>query len=141
MLDQCAINDGRHLPEIVINEDASTAAGTARYRATCSCGRMPQHPAGTREQAVTAHTVHVNTCLGPSKPSKWLPRSARVAILTYAMLSTWAACYVTGQVITHHYDLTKAAATIVLAGSHLIGLTLAFGLRVAVRRYKTRTRA
>lgn len=28
-----------------------TAAGTARFRAGCSCGRMPQHPVGTRELA------------------------------------------------------------------------------------------
>lgn len=34
-----AIDDGRHRLNIVIDEDASTAAGEACYVARCSCGR------------------------------------------------------------------------------------------------------
>ncbi|MFJ7416742.1 hypothetical protein ACIQWZ_39025 [Streptomyces sp. NPDC098077] len=69
VFDQFAI--GLHLPQPVIDEDASTAAGgTARFRAECSCGRMPQHLAGTRDQALAAHGAHVNTKIGPVKGPK-----------------------------------------------------------------------
>ncbi|WP_327359823.1 hypothetical protein [Streptomyces sp. NBC_01304] len=140
-LDRFVIDDGRHLPQLVIDEDASTAAGTARFRARCSCGRMASHPAGTREQALAAHLAHVNTKIGPSKGPKWLPAGARVIILAVAMLIIWGACYATGQVVTHDQDLTGATAKTVLGGSHLAGLALAFGLMVAARRYIAATRA
>ncbi|MEU8478106.1 hypothetical protein [Streptomyces hygroscopicus] len=141
MLDRFAIDDGCHLPEVVIDEDASTAAGTARFRATCSCGRMPRQGAGTREQALASHLAHVNTKIGPSKGPEWLPVGARVVILVVAMLIVWGACYATGQFVTHDQDLTGATAKTVLGGSHLAGLALAFGLMVAVRRYIAPTRA
>ncbi len=50
-LDRYIIDDGCHLPQIVIDEDASTAAGAARYRSRCSCGRMLRLPADTHEDA------------------------------------------------------------------------------------------
>lgn len=141
MLDRFAIDDGSHLPEVVIDEDASTAAGTARFRADCSCGRMSRHTAGTREQALAAHLAHVSTKISPTKGPEWLPVSARVVILAVAMLIIWGTCYATGQIITHDQDLTGVTAKTVLGGSHLAGLALAFGLMVAVRRYIAPTRA
>ncbi|MCW8383924.1 hypothetical protein [Streptomyces justiciae] len=140
MLDRFAIDDGRHLPKIVIDEDASTAADTARYRAACSCGRMPQQPAGTRAQALAAHLAHVNTKIGPPKGPQWLPVGARIVILLVAMLAIWGACYATGQIITHDQALTGAAAKGVVGGSQLMGLVLALGLMVGVRRYIAPTR-
>ncbi|WP_030382672.1 MULTISPECIES: hypothetical protein [unclassified Streptomyces] len=141
MLARFAIDDGRHVPEFVIDEDASTAAGAARFRATCSCGRMPRQMAGTREQALATHIAHVNTKIGPSKGPEWLPVGARVVILGAAMMIIWGVCYGTGQILTHDHDLTGASAKTVLGGSHLAGLALAFGLMVAVRRYIAPTRA
>ncbi|MFD8727777.1 hypothetical protein [Streptomyces sp. NPDC059611] len=140
MFDRFAIDDGRHLPKPVIDEDASTAAGTARFRAECSCGRMPQVPAGTREQALAAHVAHVTTKIGPPKGPTWLPGGARVLILAVSMLVLWGACYATGQFVANGQDLTGATATVVLGGSHFAGLALAFGLMVAVRRYIAPTR-
>ncbi|MEU3356134.1 hypothetical protein [Streptomyces sp. NPDC037389] len=140
MLERFAIDDGRHLPTIVIDEDASTTAGTARFRATCCCDRMPRHPAGTREQALAAHIAHVKTKIGPSKGPNWLPLGARIIILAVAMLITWGACYAAGQIVTHDQDLTGTTAKTVLGGSHLVGLALAFGLMVAGRRYIAPTR-
>ncbi|MFD3422638.1 hypothetical protein [Streptomyces decoyicus] len=139
-LDRFAIDDGCHLPQLVIAEDASTAAGTDCFRPGCSCGRMSSHSAGTHEQALAAHIAHINTKIGPSKGPEWLPVGARVVILAVAMLVIWGACYATGQVITHAQDLTGTAAMTLLGGSHLAGLALAFGLMVAVRRYIAPTR-
>ncbi|MFI8944113.1 hypothetical protein [Streptomyces syringium] len=133
-LDRFAIDDGRHLPQLVISEDASTAAGTARFRAGCSCGRMTSHPAGTREQALAAHLAHVNTKIGPSKGPKWLPVGARLVILMLAMLAIWTGCYITGEVLA---DGSK----VIVAGFILTGFALAFGLMVATRRYIAPTRA
>lgn len=141
MLDRFAIDDGRHLPAFVIDEDASSAAGEARYRAACSCGRMPPMPAGPQEQARAAHLAHVKTRLHPSKGPAWLPEGARIALLALAMLATFAASYAGGQVIIHDQDITGATANLVIVSSVLSGYTLAFGLMVAVRRYIAPTRA
>ncbi|MEU5978504.1 hypothetical protein [Streptomyces sp. NPDC047315] len=135
MLDRIGVDDGRHLPELVIDEDASTAAGAARFRADCSCGRMPRHPAGSRAQALAAHLAHVSTKTDPPKGSEWLPIGARVAILAVTMLTVWGACYATGQIIAHEQSLAGATAKAVLGSSHLAGLALAFGLMAAVRRF------
>ncbi|WP_371793784.1 hypothetical protein OG285_38500 [Streptomyces sp. NBC_01471] len=140
-LDRFAIDGGRHFPQIVIDEDASTAAGTARFRAGCTCGRMPQHLVDAREQALAAHLAHATAKAGPSKGPKWLPSGVRVVILVVAMLMVWGACYATGQIVAHGQDLTGATAKAVFGGSHLAGLALAFGLMVAVRRYIAPTRA
>ena len=133
-LDRFAIDDGRHLPQLVIAEDASTAAGRARFRAGCSCGRMSSHPAGTREQALAAHIAHVNTKIGPSKGPKWLPVGARLVLLMLAMLAIWMGCYITGETLA---DGSK----VIVAGSILTGFALAFGLMVATRHYIAPTRA
>ncbi|MFJ8752216.1 hypothetical protein ACIREO_23210 [Streptomyces sp. NPDC102441] len=140
-LDRFVIDDGRHLPQMTIDEDASTAAGAARFRATCSCGRMSHRPAGTREQALGAHLAHVNTKAGPPRNPTWLPFGARVVILAAAMLMLWGLCYATGQVVVHNQGLTGAAAMTLRGGSHLAGLVLAFGLMVAARRSIAPTRA
>ncbi|GHD52418.1 hypothetical protein [Streptomyces galbus] len=65
MLDRFAIDDGRHLLEVVIDEDASAAAGEAQYRADCSCGRMSVDERGERRAVdVTLWGTRVNTGMG-----------------------------------------------------------------------------
>lgn len=77
---------------------------------------------------------------GPPRGRSGSP-SARVVILTVAMLIIW------GRLLRHwpggqpRQDLTGATAKTVLGSSHLAGLALAFGLMVAVRRYIAPTRA
>lgn len=141
VLERFAIDDGRHLPKIVIDEDASTAAGTARFRSTCSCGRMPQLPAGTRDQALASHIAHVNTRLGPSRGPTWMPLGPRVAILAITMLLTWLGCYAAGHLVVDELDFGTTATMAVLGGFHFVGLALAFSLMVAFRRYIAPTRA
>ena len=141
MLDRFAIDDGRHLPEFVIDEDASSVAGSAQFRVTCSCGRMPEHLAGTRGRALAAHLAHVGTRLGPSRGPAWLPVGARLAILFVAMMALWGACLALGHVIIRHYGLTGGAAPAARVGFTLAGLALAMGLMVAARRYIAPTRA
>ncbi|PNG22441.1 hypothetical protein [Streptomyces cahuitamycinicus] len=120
------IDEGRHRPTFVIDEDGSFLHGQARYRAACSCGRMPPHLAGSRGEAERAHARHAATRLGPER------LGLRVAALVVAMLVVWGACYATGR------SLSDSRA--VLGASHLGGLTLAFGLMVAARRFIAPTR-
>ncbi|MFJ2628988.1 hypothetical protein ACIO6T_37940 [Streptomyces sp. NPDC087532] len=139
--DRFLIDDGRHLPTYVIDEDASRSAGEAGWRATCSCDRMPYHPAGSREHALTAHLAHVSERLTPATGPKWIPPGARLVLLLLAMLAIWAACYFAGVLVTQQTDLTGAAAKAVLAGAHLTGMVTAFGLMVLARRFIAPTRA
>ncbi|MER6605852.1 hypothetical protein ABT282_08025 [Streptomyces sp. NPDC000927] len=138
-LDRYNIDDGDHRPKYIIDEDASAKAGQARFRAACSCKRMPDLPAGTREEALAAHIAHVNTKLGPTKGPKWLPESARLAILLVAMVAIWIGCYAVGEMLAD--DFTGVAAKMVVLGSVLTGFALAFGLMVATRHYIAPTRA
>ncbi|MBD3004833.1 hypothetical protein [Streptomyces sp. 5-10] len=140
MFGKFTIDDGLHLPQIVIDEDASTIAGTAQYRATCSCDQMPRHPAGTHDQALAAHIAHISTRLGPSKGPEWLPVGARLVILMVAMSIVWGVFYITGQAVIHQHHLAGATAKALIAGFHLTGLASAFGLMVAARRYIAPTR-
>ncbi|MYZ38530.1 hypothetical protein GT002_26370 [Streptomyces sp. SID4917] len=137
-LDRYIIDDGRHLPQIVIDEDASTAAGAARYRSGCSCGRMLSLPADTHEHALNVYLAHIDAQTGPAKGPEWLPVGVRVVLLALVMVIAW---FVAGQIVAHHQDLTGASAVAVRGGSDLAGLALAFGLMVAVRRYIAPTRA
>lgn len=139
-LGRFAIDDGLHLPRLVIDEDASVRAGTAQYRAACSCSQLNHPQPGTREQALLTHLDHTRSKLGPSKGPAWLPVGARVTVLVLVMLIIWAVCYGTGQAAVHGQDLTGAAAKAVLGGSHLTGLGAAFSLMIAVRRYIAPTR-
>ncbi|MFI5987297.1 hypothetical protein ACIBEA_41310 [Streptomyces sp. NPDC051555] len=123
-----------------MDEDASTAAGTARFRAECSCGRLPRTAAGTRDQAAADHLAHAASRLAVARGPARLPLGARTTILVTAMLAVWAASYATGQALTDHYGLDGATAKALLAGSHLAGLTVAFGLMVALRRFIAPTR-
>ncbi|WP_446045343.1 hypothetical protein [Streptomyces olivaceus] len=140
-LDRYIIDDGRHLPQIVIDEDASTAAGAARYRSGCACGRMLSLPPGTHENALNVYLAHIDAQTGPAKGPEWLPVGVRVALLALVMVIAWGACFVAGQIVAHHQDLTGASAVAVRGGSDLAGLALAFGLMVAARRYIAPTRA
>ncbi|MGK4909679.1 hypothetical protein [Streptomyces albus] len=140
MFDRFAIDDGRHSPDLVIEEDATHAAGTARYRVGCSCGRMPQQTADSGRQALAMHIAHVRAKVGPSRGPAWLPVGARVVLLAAAMLATYGACYATGQALINGQDIAGATATLVLAGFHLAGLGCGFGLMVATRRYIAPTR-
>ncbi|MEW2493929.1 hypothetical protein AB0942_10320 [Streptomyces nodosus] len=139
--DRFLIDDGRHLPTYVIDEDASRATGDARWRTTCSCDRMPGHPAGTREQALIAHLAHVSERLSPVSAPERLPSGARVVLLLLAMLAVWAACYIAGILLIQEADLRGMVSKAVLAGAHLTGVALAFGLMVLARRFIAPTRA
>ncbi|MFJ8676719.1 hypothetical protein [Streptomyces sp. NPDC093589] len=135
MLARFAIDDGNHRPKIVPDDDASVAAGAARYAAECSCGRWPRTVYDNPHQAITSHLAHITSRLGPSKGPAWLPVGLRIFLLTAAMMLIWAASYATGHVIarsTGHSGL--------VAAFHLLGIGLAFGLMVAVRRYIAPTR-
>ncbi|MER6109369.1 hypothetical protein [Streptomyces hirsutus] len=125
-LDRFRIDDGRHLPALAIDEGSSFLHGRARYRATCSCGRMPPHPPGSREEAERAHARHAATRLGPER------LGLRLAALALGMLVVWGTCYAAGR------SLSDAKA--VLGAFHLMGLALAFGLMVAARRFIAPTR-
>jgi hypothetical protein len=141
MLDRYRIDDGRHLPEIVIDEDASTAAGAARWRASCSCDRMPATPPGTRGQALADHLDHARTRLGPPRGPAWLPLEARLVVLLLLMLAVALGCYFGGLVLVDHYALTGPGAMSVRAGSLLGGFSGAFLLMVAARHFIAPTRA
>ncbi|GGN41088.1 hypothetical protein [Streptomyces fuscichromogenes] len=142
MLDRFAIDDGLHLPRIVISEDASAAAGgDARFRADCSCGRMPPHPAGTRDQALAAHIAHVSTRTGPSKGPEWLPLDARVILLLLGCMALWAGSYTGSLALTDAMHLTGVGAAGIRIGGVLTGFAAAGCLMVAVRHYIAPTRA
>jgi hypothetical protein len=131
MLDRFTIDDGRHLPEIIINEDASAKVGKAVFRAGCSCGQM-EEVVGTREQAMLAHVGHAGSKLGPEKGPEWLPVGIRLALLMVTMLAVWGGCYMVGQ---------TQDSTAVQAGAHLVGMLLAFSTMVAARKYIAQTKA
>lgn len=140
MFSRFAMDDGRHWPpEIVIDEDASTAVGRARYRATCICGTVSE-AADSLEEARLQHIAHINTRLGPSRGPAWLPLEARIVLLMSAMLMICLACYASGELITHSYTLTGTFGGVIQAGSVIVGFALAFGLMVAVRRFIGPTR-
>ncbi|NEE25427.1 hypothetical protein G3M53_08095 [Streptomyces sp. SID7982] len=87
MLDRPHIADGRHLPNLTVDEDTSAAAGITQVRVTCSCGRMPQSAAETREQALAAHTAHVDTVSSPAATGQaWRSVGARVGMAMVAVL-------------------------------------------------------
>ncbi|MEW2434348.1 hypothetical protein AB0952_09205 [Streptomyces caniferus] len=136
MLDGFAIDDGNHRPKIIPDDDASVAAGAARYAAECSCGRWPRKVYDDRHQALSGHLAHVTSRLGPSKGPGWLPVGLRLFLLAAAMMLVWAASFATGHVIGR----STSNSGLVLAAFHLLGLGLAFGLMVAVRRYIAPTR-
>ncbi|MBZ2410844.1 hypothetical protein HX747_31020 [Streptomyces sp. L06] len=131
--DRFAIDDGRHLPKIIIDEDASTAAGAAQYRATCSCGRMPAALAVTGEGALAAHLAHAATKTEPAKGPQWLPVGVRLALLVLAMLAIWVGCYIAGEMLADGSKVIVGAAV-------LVGFALDFALMVATRRYIAPTR-
>ncbi|WP_314223588.1 hypothetical protein [Streptomyces zaehneri] len=141
MFDRFAIDDGRHLPEIVIDEDASTRAGDARFRAACSCNRMPRHPAGSRDQALAAHIAHVNTRIGPSKGPDWLPLEARLILLVLGCAVLWAGAFIGALTLADAVHLTGSAAAGARVGGVLTGFAAAGCLMVAVRHYIAPTRA
>jgi hypothetical protein len=140
MFSRFAIDDGRHLPELVIDEHASNHAGATRYRAECSCGRMPSDPAATRDQALAAHIAHVNTRLGPSRGPTWLPLEARLGLLFIACMALWAATFLGGHAAAEALDLGDTATAGARAGSVLAGFAAAGCLMVAARRYIAPTR-
>ncbi|MGW0651324.1 hypothetical protein ACWD4T_21340 [Streptomyces umbrinus] len=141
MLDRFAIDDGRHLPDIVIDEDASTRAASARFRAACSCGRMPLHPAGSRDQALAAHIAHVNTRTGPSKGPDWLPLEARLVLLVLGCAALWAGAFIGALTLADAMHLTGTGAAGARVGGVLTGFAAAGCLMVAVRHYIAPTRA
>ncbi|MFB6881240.1 hypothetical protein ACFCY8_10440 [Streptomyces noursei] len=131
MLNRFAIDSGPHRPKIVPDDDASVAAGAARYAVECSCGRLPRQVYDDWGQARANHLAHLTSRLGPSKGPTWLPLGLRLFLLIAGMMLIWAAAYAVGHVIAR----TAGHPTVVLAAFHLAGLGLAFGLVITVRRY------
>ncbi|MFB7032103.1 MULTISPECIES: hypothetical protein [unclassified Streptomyces] len=128
MFRRFSIDTGIHLASLVIDEDATHTAGHARFRAACSCGRLPAHTAGTREEAYGVYLAHAATRVSPPA------LGGRVAVLVVAMAAVWGACYVAGQILTHGQGLTGTTAVVVAVAAHLTGLTAAFALMVGARR-------
>ncbi|MFI1258938.1 hypothetical protein ACH4U6_34900 [Streptomyces netropsis] len=140
MLDRFAIDDGHHSPRLVIDEDASRAAGTARFRATCSCRRMPAHLPGSREEALAAHLAHVDTRLGPSRGPAWLPFEARLALLVLGCLGLFGGCLLGATTLAGSLHLAGDAALGARAGGVLAGFVTAGSLMVSTRHYMAPTR-
>lgn len=140
-LDRFAIDDGHHSPRLIPDEDASSAAGAARFRATCSCGRMPRHRPGIPEEALAAHRAHVDTRLGPSRGPAWLPLEARLVLLLVGCLVLFASSLLGTTAVTRYLHATGAASLGIRAGGVLVGFLAAACLMVAVRRYIAPTRS
>ncbi|WP_033954356.1 hypothetical protein [Streptomyces sp. CNQ431] len=141
MFDRSRIADGRHLPDLAVDEDASSAAGIAQVRVTCSYGRMPQRTPEARDRALAAHTAHVNTVSRPAvKGQAWRSAGARVGMALVAVLLVWGT-YAAGQFVLQEQLLAAGGAKVVVAGVLIGGIGLAFGLTVAaVRRLVARNR-
>ncbi|MFI2673221.1 hypothetical protein ACH5AU_27335 [Streptomyces albidoflavus] len=142
MFDRSRIADGRHLPNLAVDEDASSAADITQVRVTCSCGRMPQRAPEARDQALAAHTAHVNTVSSPAaKGRAWRSAGARVGMAMVAVLLVWGT-YAAGQLVLQGQLLAGSVAKVVVAGVLIGGIGLAFGLTVAaVRRLVVRNRS
>ncbi|MFG2833154.1 hypothetical protein ACGFWI_37910 [Streptomyces sp. NPDC048434] len=128
------IDDGRHhLEEIVIPEDASTAAGAARYFARCSCGHASTAPAETQQEAWLLHTHHVRARTAEPPGATW-----KLAILVLVCLAICIGSVIGTQSIAAHLD--GAAVYVVRAAGPLIGFAAAFAAMVATRRHIAPTR-
>ncbi|RZF02874.1 hypothetical protein [Streptomyces albidoflavus] len=141
MLDRFRIDDGRHFPLTVIDEDASRGAGAARHRARCSCGWTADQVATSPVGAATHHLAHAQATLRPPKGPAWMPLGVRVALLVVAMTATWGGFYLLGQNASVSLDLSTAQAMAVRAASHLAGLAASGGVMIAARRYIAQARA
>lgn len=140
-LDRFRIDDGLHLVQLVIDEDATHAASEPRYRVACSCGRMRTFAPGTRDDALAAHGGHVGVYLDPPKGPRWMPLGVRLVLLVLAMLVIAVGFYLGGLAVVDQYALVDAPAALIRGASMLTGFTFAFALMVAVRRYIAPTRA
>lgn len=125
MLDRFAIDDGRHLPETVIDEDASTVAGEARYRARCSCGWAAGHPELSRDGSLVAHAEHAVTRIHPSRGPAWLPLEGRLALLFLACLVLWGLGVFGGVALADALHLAGGAELGARAGGVLAGVAAA----------------
>lgn len=141
MLERFTIDDGRHLPTLVVDKDASTAAGTARVRAVCSCRWEQGAPPGTREEAFAHYLDHARTRTGPSRGPAWLPVEVRIVVLLLLMLAVALGGYAGGLVLVDHHGMTGTAAMVVRGGSVLVGFGGAFAVMVAARHFIAPTRA
>ncbi|MFF3547616.1 hypothetical protein ACFYXD_38015 [Streptomyces platensis] len=127
------IDDGRHLLQMVIAEDASTAAGAARYLARCSCGHAPDVVAETKEGALSQHMQHVRVRTATPRGAGW-----HLALLVVGCLALCIGSVIGTQIIAAHLD--GAAVYVVRAVGPLIGFAASFGAMVATRRFIAPTR-
>ncbi|MFC7992091.1 hypothetical protein ACFUV2_22550 [Streptomyces pilosus] len=140
--DRFVVDDGRHQPQIVIDEDASTAAGEAEHRALCSCGRLPPHRPGTPQQAWEAYAAHARRCLGPaSQPASRVSLGMRVALLFLGCMVLWGAGWTGAVSVANTLDLAGGADLAVRAAGLLVGFASAGLLMVAMRRFIAPMRA
>lgn len=140
-LDRFLIDDGRHLAQIVLDEDASHAEGQAVHRVTCSCGYMPAARSTSRDVAYDAFLAHVSTRLDPPKGPPWLPLGVRITILATLMLAVCLTGHVAGQALPGALSLTGVAAQAFTVACVLLGIGLSMVAMVASRRYIAPTRA
>jgi hypothetical protein len=131
-LDRFAIDDGRHVPNIVIDDDASVLAGEACYVAHCSCGNRTR-PAIAKELALSAHMEHVDTRLGPSGGPDWMPLGVRLTLLMVACLALFLATQFGATLVIDHRS--GAAANTIRGGAVVLGFAEVCVLTVAVRRF------
>ncbi|WP_328638400.1 hypothetical protein [Streptomyces canus] len=141
MLERFKIDDGRHLPDLLVDEDASAAAGIVLRRAVCSCGWKQDAPVGTREEAFARYLDHARTRLGPTRGPDWLPVGVRIALLLVAMVAFAMGCYVGGLAVISRLDLTGPGDAIARVTAVGLAFSAAFTLMVAARHYIAPTRA
>jgi hypothetical protein len=131
-LERFAIDDGRHVPNIVIDDEASVRAGEACYVAHCSCGSATE-PAIAKELARAAHAEHVATRLGPSRGPEGMPLGARLTLLMIACRALFLGTQLSATLLIDNHTGTAVAA--VRAGAVLLGCVEVCVLTVAVRRF------
>lgn len=136
--DRFVVDDGRHEPQFVIDEDASAAAGEAQHRALCSCGRLPPHRPGTPQQAWAAYAAHARRCLGPASR---VSLGMRVTLLFLGCMVLWGAGWTGAVSVANALDLAGGVGLAVRAAGLLVGFASAGLLMVALRRFIAPMRA
>ncbi|MFJ6438772.1 hypothetical protein [Streptomyces sp. NPDC091416] len=140
--DRFIVDDGRHEPQIVIDEDASAAAGRAQHRARCSCGRMPAHRPGTPQQGWAAYAAHARHRLGPaSRPGARVSLGVRVTQLFLGCMALWAVGYAGAVEAADVLNLAGVAELGMRAAGLLGGFASAGLLMVAMRGFIAPMRA
>lgn len=104
---------------------------TSNFHATCACGEMERKECDTYEQGLIAYMNHLK---GMIVEPKSIHLGVRTGILAASMYVVWALCYGVGRMfVAPHVE--GSVYTVVVVGFSLLGLFLAFGLMVTLRRF------